>query len=167
MRIRLMAAALIAFGGSALAADGTKFSATADCAKAEPMQALPVDDAPGHVLVVSKTQCTFTSGELHGLAMKAQEVTALADVRAGKSEDRGYVVVTVTGGDQAFVSFRGHGTLHDQIRDGVGTWHFTGGTGKLKGIGGQGTYKAAGNADGTGHDQIEGEMRVAPQKPSK
>jgi hypothetical protein len=167
MRMRLMAAALVAFGGGALAADGTKFSATADCGKPDSMQALPVNDTPGHALVVSKSKCAFTAGELNGLALKEQDVTSLADVHGGKSEDRGYVVVTVDSSDQAFVSFRGRGTMHDPARDGEGTWRFTGGTSKLKGLRGQGTYKATGNTDGTTHDQIEREMGVAPHKPSR
>jgi hypothetical protein len=41
-----------------------------------------------------------------------------------------------------------------------GTWSFDGGTGKLKGLTGKGTYKTTTNADGTGSAEIEGEYKL-------
>ena len=41
-----------------------------------------------------------------------------------------------------------------------GTWTFTGGTGKLKGIKGKGTYKDKGAADGSGTIEVEGEYEL-------
>ena len=41
-----------------------------------------------------------------------------------------------------------------------GTWSYTGGTGKLKGIKGKGTYDGKGSSDGTATYQIEGDYTL-------
>jgi hypothetical protein len=41
-----------------------------------------------------------------------------------------------------------------------GTWSFVGGTGKLKGLKGKGTYKGKYAADGTSTYEIEGEYEL-------
>ena len=50
------------------------------------------------------------------------------------------------------------------MKDGVpqeeGTWNFTGGIGKLKGIKGKGTYKGKGASDGTVTYEVEGEYEL-------
>jgi hypothetical protein len=167
MRTLLITSTFIAMSAMSMAADGTKFSSAAQCAKSDPEYAVPVNDSTGHVVVVSKTKCSLTGGELNGLALKEQEVTVQADVRGGKSQERGYAVVRVEGGDKAFVSWQGTGSMRDKAHDGEGTWRFTGGTAKLKGLRGHGTYKSTGNADGTASDQIDGEWMIAaaPAKP--
>jgi hypothetical protein len=43
---------------------------------------------------------------------------------------------------------------------GEGTWSFTSGTGKLKGIKGKGTYKGTANADGSMTYQVDGEYSL-------
>ena len=163
MRIPVtLAAAVLILGWGALANAQTKFTLASQCAKADPEQAAPVNDQPGHVLAVSKTKCTLSGGEINGLAAKEQEVTAYADVRGARSRAQGYVVVTVQNGDKAFVSFDGTGNQpQGQSGTGEGKWRFTGGTGKLKGLKGSGTYKSTNNADGTSADQIEGDWAIA------
>ena len=46
------------------------------------------------------------------------------------------------------------------IKSADGTWSFTGGTGKLKGIKGKGTYKGTGAPDGTVTYEVEGEYEL-------
>ena len=47
----------------------------------------------------------------------------------------------------------------------MGTWVYTGGTGKFKGIKGKGTYKITIGADGTGVGDVDGEYTMpAPPK---
>jgi hypothetical protein len=43
---------------------------------------------------------------------------------------------------------------------GDGTWSFTGGTGKLKGLKGKGTYKDSGTPDGKLEAQLEGDYSL-------
>ena len=45
-------------------------------------------------------------------------------------------------------------------RAGEGTWSFTGGTGKLKGLKGKGTFKSSGATADATEDQVEGEYTL-------
>ena len=70
-------------------------------------------------------------------------------------------MATLADGDKAFVQFQGTTTLKDKAPiTGQGTWSFTGGTGKLKGLKGKGTYKGKWNPDGTSTFEIEGEYQL-------
>jgi hypothetical protein len=46
------------------------------------------------------------------------------------------------------------------IESAEGTWSFAGGTGKLKGIKGKGTYKGKGAPDGSATYEVEGEYEM-------
>lgn len=60
--------------------------------------------------------------------------------------------------------FQGANTVKNgAIQSSQGTWSFTGGTGKLKGIKGKGTYKGTGTADGGVTYEVEGEYEL-PKK---
>jgi hypothetical protein len=51
--------------------------------------------------------------------------------------------------------------------DGSGTWMYTGGTGKLKGLKGKGTYTIKFESDGSATAQVEGEYTLpAPAPPT-
>jgi hypothetical protein len=66
-------------------------------------------------------------------------------------------VSTLAGGDKAFVKFSGTATFKGQTPTaGSGTWSFTGGTGKAKGITGHGTYKGVFKPDGAVTWTIDG-----------
>ena len=57
----------------------------------------------------------------------------------------------VESGDKVFVSYQGTGTTKDgKPVEAKGTWTLTGGTGKLKGVTGKGTYSCAPSADAFG-----------------
>jgi len=63
-------------------------------------------------------------------------------------------------GDKLYTRYQGIGSVKEGVATGEGTWSFTGGTGKLKGIKGKGTYKASGPLDGDGEAQVEGEYSL-------
>ena len=68
-------------------------------------------------------------------------------------------------GDKFFVSFHGGSALKDgKPGPQQGTWSFTGGTGKLKGLKGKGTYKGTINDDGTATVDVEGEYELPSAK---
>jgi len=46
----------------------------------------------------------------------------------------------------------------------VGTWSYTGGTGKFKGITGKGTYKGKADASGNMVTEVEGEYTLPAKK---
>ena len=69
---------------------------------------------------------------------------------------------------QFFVSFRDSAAVKaGQPGEAKGTWSYTGGTGKLKGITGKGTYTATNNADGTSVVDVEGEYAIPAAAPKK
>jgi len=64
-------------------------------------------------------------------------------------------------GDKFFVSFHDSAAVKDGKTAGAkGTWMYTGGTGKLKGVKGKGTYTVTMNADGTSTVDVEGDYEV-------
>ena len=90
-----------------------------------------------------------------------------SDSNGEKSQERGYVVIAMDNGDKAFVRFTGAGTsTKDGKMAGEGTWSYTGGTGKLRGLTGKGTYKSSGTMD-SAEDQIEGEYSLPVPGASK
>jgi hypothetical protein len=134
-------------GCAALASAQTKISGTGKCnPKPDTQQAVEAGDRANHTLAVVKNSCTWTTPvEMEGLKSTTYTVTSLADSWGAKSTDRGYVVMEMDNGSAE------------------GTWSYTGGTGKLKGLTGKGTYKGAAAADGF-TDQVEGEYTIAAPK---
>ena len=151
---------LTACAGMALAQ--TKISATGTCGKADATHAIEAGDRTGHVLVVTQISCTWTTPmEMAGLKSKSYTVAASADSAGGHSQDRGYVVTIMDNGDKAYIRFQGTGaTKEGGAHTGAGTWSYTGGTGKLKGLKGKGTYKGSGATADTTEDQVEGEYTL-------
>ena len=145
-----------------------KITGDGKCGKPDKQEAVDVGDRTGHALVLVKFSCTWTRPiEMAGLKAKDYVGTVTGDVWDGKEQDRGYVVVTMDNGDKAFIRFSGNGTIaKDGATAGEGTWSYTGGTGKLRGLTGKGTYKSSGNADGA-QDHVEGEYDLAPSSSTK
>ena len=147
---------------TAVCAAQMKLSGKMECSKADPQLAVPIGDAPGHALMVAHDKCKWSEGEIGGAKMETSEDTISSEARGSVVSDRGYSVVSVAGGDKAFVKFEGKTNVKDQKpSDGKGTWTFIGGTGKLKGIKGKGTYEGTFNAEGTPTWTIEGEYTLA------
>jgi len=75
-----------------------------------------------------------------------------------------YYVDEMADGDKAYYTYQGTSTLKDgAAQTEQGTWTLVGGTGKLKGIKGRGTYKGKADADGSMTYEIEGTYE-APTK---
>ena len=83
------------------------------------------------------------------------------DGRGAKYRVQGYATFTMDNGDTTYARVQGAGTASEKGSPNPpnedGTWSFTGGTGKLKGLKGNGTYKIS--AEG-GPGQIEGEYTL-------
>ncbi len=64
-------------------------------------------------------------------------------------------------GDKMYVRIQGSATLKDgTVESANGAWSFTGGTGKLKGVKGKGTYKGKDVPDGSATYEVEGEYEL-------
>jgi hypothetical protein len=122
-----------------------------------------VGDRADHVISLSKDKCTWTRGEIAGIKLKTDVDTIISeDISATTSRDRGYAVTLVANGDTIFVELEGVTTIRDDVPiSGHGTWSFTGGTGKLQGIKGKGTYDGKYNRDGTSTFAVQGEYQLA------
>ena len=151
MRIRTALVFLAAAALSAAAGAHTKQSGTVQCGKGNPEQMIEVGDKPGHFMGVSKATCTWTTPmDTAGLKSKDGYSVASIDANGDKSASHGVHVSTMDNGDKIYVKFQGNGTSKDGVtQTDAGKWTYTGGTGKLKGIKGGGTYKGKGNPDGS------------------
>src|SRR3954447_9897369 len=90
----------------------TGISGTGKCGKAEKQESIEVGDRANHSLMIMKASCTWTTPlEMAGSKSKSYTVVTMSDSSAGKSQDHGYVVVTMDNGDKAFVQItKGAGT---------------------------------------------------------
>lgn len=161
MRTKFVLACGLVLAIATAAPAQTKFSGTQQCAKPDPEYTVPVGDRPDHMISLAKDKCTWTSGEIGGFQLKDEDDTIVSDISGSRARDRGNGVANLANGDKAFVQFQGTTTLKDKAPvTGQGTWSFTGGTGKLKGLKGKGTYKGKWNPDGTSTFEIEGEYQL-------
>jgi hypothetical protein len=153
-----------------LATAQNKITGDGTCPKStDAPTSVEVGDRTGHTLMLLKFTCTWSAPfEMAGLKSKEYVGTVVDDSTAGKGQSRGYVVITMDNGDKAFVRFTGTGTMaKDNSGTGEGTWSYTGGTGKLRGLTGKGTFKSTSAADGSGTDHVEGEYALPAPKAAK
>ena len=153
---------LLLFG--ALVAAGlfaqTKISGTATC-KSDPPTPVAITDVPNHAFAVGKAQCTWTGMAVGGQDYKTGISTDLTEITGDTSTFHGFHVATLANGDTASCRYQGLAHTKDgKPVSGEGTWTFTSGTGKAKGIKGKGTFKGTPNADGSMSYKVEGEYSL-------
>jgi hypothetical protein len=152
----------LAFVLTSAAVAETKVSGEIQC-KSEPPATAPIPDKPNHAFAIVKATCTWTKPfDLGGSAVKDGSETISSEMSGDKGTDHGYFAGTTAGGDTYTVRF--DGTSHS--KDGKpagneGTWSFSGGTGKLKGIKGGGKYTSGPPApDGALTTRVDGEYSL-------
>ncbi len=147
---------------TATAAAQTKVSGTAQCGKPDPAQVIHVGDRPDHSLAVEQFKCTYTKPlEIEGDKSKDGLSTETGDISGDTSRARGFHVVTMESGDKAFFWYQGTAKSKDGAPvEAKGNWGLTGGSGKLKGIKGKGTYSCTPSGDGLSCE-VEGEYQLA------
>jgi len=162
MRRFFMAAATVCLCAAAAGAQ-TKVSGTAQCGKADPMNVIAVGDRPDHNLAVAQIKCTYTKPlEIGGDKSKDGVSTETSDISGNASKARGFHVVTMESGDKVFFWYQGTATTKDGAPMEVkGNWGLNGGSGKLKGIKGKGTYTCTPSSDGGLSCEVEGEYQLA------
>lgn len=140
----------------------TKLSGTLTCTKADPSYKVEVGDRPGHAYVLEKNACTWTQpADLGGDKTKDGHSISVSEMTATHGMVHGTHVTNMASGDMTFVAFHDAFPIkHGKPGDSTGHWTYTGGTGKLKGLKGTGTYKATPNADGTITVAVEGEYEL-------
>lgn len=154
---------LLFLGAAALAASAvaqTKASGKAEC-KADAPAPVEIGDKAGHSFAVGKAQCTWSGFEIAGAAYKDGVSVSLDEISGSKVTSTGYHTATMANGDKTTARFHGTSTMKDgKFVSGGGTWTFSSGTGKVKGIKGKGTFKGTPNPDGTVTYQVDGEYSL-------
>lgn len=154
--------ALLAFSLAAAVSAETKISGELQC-KSEPPATAPIPDQPNHAYAIVKATCTWTKPfDIGGSPVKDGTETISSEMTGDKATDHGYFAGKTAAGDTYTVKFGGSSHSKDGKPAGnEGTWSFTGGTGKLKGLKGGGKYKSgAPGADGALTTQVEGEYSL-------
>jgi hypothetical protein len=140
----------------------TKVTGTQLCAKPDPQQIIPVGDRPGHALGLLQFKCQWTTPMQIGSDTSKDGLdTETVEISGNHARASGRHVSTMQSGDKGFVSYWGAETLKDgALVASKGTWAYTGGTGKLKGIKGKGTFTCAPSGVGVSCE-IEGAYELA------
>jgi hypothetical protein len=172
MKARVLAVALLTFAFAGAAGAQTKITGTAHCAKGDPSYNIEVTDHPGHTWMLEKAACTWTTPiEMAGIKSKDGVDVRAIESTATKMTSSGTHVSTMENGDKFYVSFHDTAAVKDgKPGNAMGTWTFTGATGKLKGLKGSGTYTGKFQDDGTVIVDVEGTYTIAaptmaPAKP--
>jgi hypothetical protein len=147
-------------------AEMKKISGTASCGKPDPSYSIGVDDPGKHTMMLDKAPCTYTKPmEIEGEQTKDGYSVASANSAGTTAHTSGIHVDTMSNGDKMAVHFQGTDTMKDgKIQTSEGTWTFTEGTGKLKGIRGKGTYKGKPDDKGNVVYEVEGEYEMPAKK---
>jgi hypothetical protein len=164
MKARVLGVAVLVFAFAAVAGAQTKIAGAAHCAKGDPVYNVDVSDHPGHSMMLEKAECTWTTPiEIAGIKTKDGEDVRFIESTATKMTSNGTHVSTMENGDKFYVTFHDSAPVKDgKPGDAMGTWSFTGATGKLKGLKGKGTYVGKFQADGSVNVDVEGEYTMAP-----
>lgn len=160
MTIKLLCTIALA---ASIAAAQTKVSGTAQCpGKPGESHSIEVGDHPGHSYNVAKAECTWTTPlEIAGLKTTSDSAADFMEIDGSRAREHSFRVETTDGGDKYYVRTQGTDTMKEgKLAGGEGTWSFAGGTGKLKGVKGKGTYKCQPAGDNVDCD-VEGEYTLA------
>jgi hypothetical protein len=159
MQLRIFPVSLCLFLFVGLAQSQHKVSGTAQCAKPDIQQKVAVPDGPGHALSLSQAKCTWTKPmEMAGIQDKDGVTSGLDDIHGATATTHGYYVDNMANGDTIAVRFQGTISVADGTSK--GTWAYTSGTGKFKGIKGQGTYKGKASQDGSVTFDVAGQYTL-------
>jgi len=164
MKQRMIWVAVLGFALASTSAAQTKLSGKMSCPDRKPDAEYSIDvgDSVGHSLALVKYTCTFTNPmQIEGVAMKDSSIVATGDVHGTRFHGNGYEVINMANGDKIYVRYSGtdkEGYLE------VGTWSFTGGTGKYKGIAGKGTFEQKAGTSGNTVTELECEYTLPAKK---
>lgn len=161
MKIHTALVSLLAIAFAAEVPAHEKISGTQQCKAAAPTP-VAIGDRPHHAFAIITAQCTWPTPIVMARMKTKDGVDTVATEMSGDTAtEQGYYVGTMENGDKFTVKFGGTARSKDgKPISSEGTWSFTDGEGKLKGLVGKGTYKGTANADGTITFQIEGDYMV-------
>ena len=131
-------------------AAATKLDTQWKCSAPNPVNMIPVGDAPDHAYVIDQVKCVASKGEIAGVKEKDGMGTEFAEATGNNSKGHGIFVETLANGDKITYTYTFTGVSKDnKMVSGTNSFKQSNGTGKFKGMTGSGTCKAKGNPDGS------------------
>lgn len=150
MRSRTISFLMAALAFPALASGQTKISGIVKCLRPERSQKIDIGDRLNHSFAISQGKCTWVKPmTIADIQTKEDIGTNSEETSSAGARVRGYVVGTMSNGDK----FTARTFAHDVYKGGnlqstQGTWSFSSGTGKLKGIKGGGAFTGQPDSEG-------------------
>ena len=138
-----------------------KVSGKLECSRPD-LTSMDVGDAPKHILSIGKMPCRWTQPfKIGSRKTLSGETKMMRDARGDMASVRGYHVGKMTNGDAYYFRFDGQTHSREGTPEGMqGRWAFTGGTGEMAGLKGEGRYKGIYEDDGVAQIEMEGEYRL-------
>lgn len=117
----------------------TKTSGSLDCDKWDASHVIPIPDREGYSYVIGQNKCTWTKPiAIEGLEAKGFVNTVFDEVMGASVRITASGVTTYGSGDKSYT--HSSEAIHAKAMTSSGKWTVSGGTGKLHGIRGGGTY---------------------------
>lgn len=112
------------------------------CDKPDPDHSIEVPDRPGHALIITRRQCTWTEPMvIMGAKTKDGVAVSFSEKMEGTLHIHGFETDTLDNGEKLTWQSRGQWLAEKGPVDSSGRWSLMRGTGKFKGIKGGGSYE--------------------------
>jgi len=132
-------------------------SGSVRCGKPNPSYSIDVPDRPGHSLIISRRNCTWSEPlVILGAKTKDGVATGFTERMEGALHTHAFEVDTLDNGEKLTMQTSGQVNAEKGPVDAHGRWSFMRGTGKFKGIKGGGTYEGKLDADDVLTLKLEG-----------
>ena len=127
--------------GEVFSGNVVKVEGVLHCQKAVPAHSIEVPDRPGHALMISQRQCTWTKPlAVAGGKTKTGVAVDFAEKMEGRLHVHGFETDTLDNGEKLTMKTMGQVIGEKGPADYKGRWSLMKGTGKYRGIRGGGTY---------------------------
>ena len=127
------------------------------CNKPDPDHSIEVPDRPGHALVISRRQCSWTEPMvIMGAKTKDGVAVSFSEKMEGTLHSHGFETDTLDDGEKLTWQSRGQFLADKGPVASNGRWSLMRGTGKFKGIKGGGSYEGKLDADNVLVLELEG-----------
>jgi hypothetical protein len=127
--------------GETFTGNVVKVEGALHCQRAAPAHSIEVPDRPGHALMISKRQCTWTKPlVIAGAKTQTGVAVDFAEKMEGRLHVHGFETDSLDDGEELTMKTMGQVIGEKGPADDKGRWSLMKGTGKFKGIRGGGTY---------------------------
>lgn len=126
-------------------------------AKPADQHSVAVPDREGHSYSIAQGKCTAEKGSMGDAKEQEGTFTEFGDMTSSADQNHGVFVDTLASGDKIYYHYHGTQTWKDgKMVTGNNKWTLAGGTGKFKGVKGEGSCKGKANPDDSSTWNCEG-----------